>query len=381
MPENMLMSTLNMEMYRRMTNTSEMVEIERRVEIVDLYGQKLTNSGFGIPQIRKAIVGGLVRYERRLVQSVDKSAKEWRPLHENARYNEGARRLKKVLAKTDWYKKKRKHETDGDVVEDVGSTEKRQRKEENRLDLDVDKSKVRKEEGVRNDLKGDLRHGDKQKNTKKKIKKPEPPKIGAMFVEQTAGGMLAKMLQEVEDRLASITGYRIRITEMSGSKLCRVLPNTNPWGNQDCLRGDCFTCSQPGEKLENCKERNILYETMCAVCNKEGVEMKQKSQSKWKEFKTMVGVYVGETARSLYERVGEHWQDVQGGKEESHMLKHWQEFHSLEEDGPRFKVRKVSSFRDSLTRQISESVRIDLRGENVLTARLNTVDVVFQDLL
>ena len=160
------MSTLNMEMYRRMTNTSEIVEIGRRVEIVDLYGQKLTNSGFGIAQIRKAIVGGLVRYERRLVQSVDRSAKDWRPLHENARYNEGARRLKKVLAKTAWYKKKRKHEIDGDVVENAGSAEKRPRQEESRLDLDGDKVKVRREEGKRNDLNGDLGYGDKKKNTK-----------------------------------------------------------------------------------------------------------------------------------------------------------------------------------------------------------------------
>ena len=49
------------------------------------------------------------------------------------------------------------------------------------------------------------------------------------------------------------------------------------------------------------------------------------------------------------------------------MLKHWQECHSLEETGPRFRVRKVDSFRDSLTRQIS--VRIDLRGENVLNSK------------
>ena len=51
------------------------------------------------------------------------------------------------------------------------------------------------------------------------------------------------------------------------------------------------------------------------------------------------------------------------------MMKHWQEHHSQEQTGPKFRVRKVDSFRDSLSRQISESVRIDLRGENVLNSR------------
>ena len=40
LPENMRMSTLNQEMYRRMTNTSELVSLQKRLEIVDDYGQK-----------------------------------------------------------------------------------------------------------------------------------------------------------------------------------------------------------------------------------------------------------------------------------------------------------------------------------------------------
>ena len=133
----------------------------------------------------------------------------------------------------------------------------------------------------------------KIKIRKKKMTKSDPPTIAVMFVEQTVGGILAKRLQEVEDRLADMTGYRVRITEMSGSQLCRILPNTNPWGNQDCQRGDCFTCSQSGENLEDCKGRNLLYETMCELCNKDVLEGQQKPGSKWKEFKTMVEVYVG----------------------------------------------------------------------------------------
>ena len=67
-----------------------------------------------------------------------------------------------------------------------------------------------------------------------------------MFVDQTVGGVLAKRLQMAEDRLAGITGYRVRITETSGSQLRRILPNTNPWQGMDCMRPSCYTCSRVG---------------------------------------------------------------------------------------------------------------------------------------
>ena len=68
----------------------------------------------------------------------------------------------------------------------------------------------------------------------------------------------------------------------------------------------------------NCKVRNVLYESACVVCNGDKFEKK----SKWESFKEMIGVYVGETSRSIFERAGEHWQDVKAGKVESNMLKH-----------------------------------------------------------
>ena len=103
-----------------------------------------------------------------------------------------------------------------------------------------------------------------------------------------------------------------------------------------------------------------MYESICELCNKEVLD--KKSKSKWVEFKEMTGVYVGESSRSLYERIGEHWRDAKNGNGDSHMLKHWLEHHGDQEGYPRFRVRKVGSFGDALTRQISESVRIDLRG-------------------
>ena len=81
------------------------------------------------------------------------------------------------------------------------------------------------------------------------------------------------------------------------------------------------------------------------------------------------GVYVGESARSIFERAQEHWADRVGQKEDSHMVKHWLSDHADLPEPPPFHIKVVSSFKDSMTRQISESVRIDLRGGGVLNSR------------
>ena len=73
------------------------------------------------------------------------------------------------------------------------------------------------------------------------------------------------------------------------------------------------------------------------------------------------GVYVGESSRSLYERTKEHMDDAKKDAPESHIRKHWRECHSEMVEMPVFKFKIVKSFRDSLSRQVAEGVRIDLR--------------------
>ena len=84
----------------------------------------------------------------------------------------------------------------------------------------------------------------KPNKAKDKRKKVSPPTIGFMFIDQTPGGVLAKKLQEVEDRLATVSGYPIRMVELSGTQLQRLLPNTNPWSGHNCGRINCYTCDQ-----------------------------------------------------------------------------------------------------------------------------------------
>ena len=209
------------------------------------------------------------------------------------------------------------------------------------------------------------RRNKSRKYNTKAMPTPEPKTVTVLFVDQTVGGVLARRLQIAEDRLSKVTGYRVRITETSGSQLRRILPNTNPWQGMDCQRTGCYTCNQGGEKLENCKKRNILYESSCTLCNPE--ETAKASRSK--RLSDCQGVYVGETGRSLHERAGEHWRDAQGKQEDSHIIKHWLTDHSDLGTPPKFRMKVVGSFTDALSRQLSEAVRIDLRGGGVLNSK------------
>ena len=72
-------------------------------------------------------------------------------------------------------------------------------------------------------------------------------------------------------------------------------------------------------------------------------------------------LYVGETSRSIQERSKEHWEDVRGKKEDSHMIRHQIMEHGAA-NPPKFIMRVVGYHRSALSRQISEAVRIRRRG-------------------
>ena len=51
------------------------------------------------------------------------------------------------------------------------------------------------------------------------------------------------------------------------------------------------------------------------------------------------------------------------------MLKHWVLDHAEETERPKFNIKVVASFKDALTRQLAEAVRIERRGGNVLNSK------------
>ena len=80
-------------------------------------------------------------------------------------------------------------------------------------------------------------------------------------------------------------------------------------------------------------------------------------------------IYVCESSLSMYERGKEHEADRVGELKENHQIKHWVLDHPELDAPPKFKFKVASSFRDTLTRQLSEAVRIELRGEDILNSK------------
>ena len=187
-----------------------------------------------------------------------------------------------------------------------------------------------------------------------------------MFVEFSRGGSLQKSMKQVLDRLAPMLGFKVRVTEKGGSSLGSLLSNKNLWSGEPCGRESCKPCTQPGDKKEPCKARNIVYESECTLCNEPG-SRKLADRDGLKEKKEQANLYVGETARSLSERAGEHWDGAMGGKEENHMLEHLSAAHK-EEQVPSFRFKVVKKCKTALERQVREAVRIEMRG-NILNKK------------
>ena len=75
---------------------------------------------------------------------------------------------------------------------------------------------------------------------RKRQRGPLPPTRSVIFLDNTAMGGLAKMVQEAEHEAGETTGYRVRVAEAAGTPLSMIFPYTNPWGLQDCRRPDCI---------------------------------------------------------------------------------------------------------------------------------------------
>ena len=161
--------------------------------------------------------------------------------------------------------------------------------------------------------------------------------------------------------LAHILGFNIKIAERTGSTLKSKFPLNTLWDGAPCPREECVTCTQGIEEIPQCTKRNVLYENICALCNP---TVGQKGELK-EPNPHVPSIYVGESNRSIFERSKEHMKGAQGGKEESHMVKHMELHHRVGEL-PKFIMKPVKYFKSSLKRQIAEAVRIRRRGEGVV---------------
>ena len=140
---------------------------------------------------------------------------------------------------------------------------------------------------------------------------------------------------------------RFRIIEKGGPTIERSLMKPNPIGKEGCEKSDCIVCNQVGGgKL--CHKGNVCYTMDCKV---NGCD----------------AGYDGETHRNAYTRGLEHMKKYQRGDESSFILKHQVEKHNSQPAN--FGMRVVGSFKDPLSRQVTEAVMIKNHQGTLLNSK------------
>ena len=312
LPESTKFSSLSQDLIRRMLHTSEIVSQQERNIIIEKYVNKLTISGYRQDQVKKIVEAGLRGYQAKL----EKARKSGVKLHRSGKSTENLRYKKKLLEKNNWFKKTK--------IEGEDKTG------------DKNTSKNRGEKGLARKVKSGA-------NT---------TPLAVLFVPRTPNGELAKKLRQAEEDIEKLTGDRIKIVEKAGIMLKRVLHKSNPWAGGPCSRPDCLVCSHE-KGGGNCQKRNITYKTECQSC--------QERSGKER-------IYVGESARTAYERGQEHSQDYLKLKEDSHMYKHWVEEHQGEQR-PIFSMKVIRSHVSAFARQIHEAVCIEINASKTLNSK------------
>ena len=111
--ENTKVASLTQEVVRLLLNCSEDLEESQRVEHLNNLSVKMKTSGYNTQFIRKVMVAGIRCYEKKLKNSkLEKTNKNYAPLHMNHSFNASRRMENKIMAKSNWYKRKPSNETD-----------------------------------------------------------------------------------------------------------------------------------------------------------------------------------------------------------------------------------------------------------------------------
>ena len=118
--------------------------------------------------------------------------------------------------------------------------------------------------------------------------------------------------------MAEMTGFRIKYQEAGGNVLVNSFDKDLGKGPH-CRRVPCPPCDS-SDKRENCRSKNIVYESKCRVCNPVSSQGEDSGHPSNKNSSPREGIYIGETSRSLHERAVEHVRDVENFSAKSHML-------------------------------------------------------------
>ena len=329
--ENVKVSSLKEEVIRRLKHTSTRLDHSKRLETLEDLSQRMTNSGHSPKFIKRILINGITSFESKLMNcKLSKTDPKFRPLYQHSDRNK-KRLKKKAMSKANWFKDQEKTMDDESACKDEQVSRKRAKSK-----------KSYQEDGRR------------------------IPTTTVMFVPNTKNGLLLAKLMEREEILSQLTGFRIKFAEAGGTQLGNMF-SLDMGKGQHCRREVCIPCDLTEERRrQDCKTRNLLYETFCLLCNP---SVKRQISQPPGMRASKEGWYIGETSRSFHERMGEHMADARGFKPGSHILKHWIESHPELKIIPPFQFRILKTFKECLTRQVTEAVAIMLAGTPLLNGK------------
>ena len=161
---------------------------------------------------------------------------------------------------------------------------------------------------------------------------------GVMFVDTTPNGELKRRVEKACKR----NQMKIKVVEKINSTMKKELQRSNPFGHQHCGRNDCVTCYL--DLPINCRKRGPVYEMYCVTC-KEMLNAQEHA-------------YRGQTGRTTYHRMKEHFTKWENGTEDSVLHKHSVKCHG----GGDFEVSVkilASCYGKPTTRLITEAINIE----------------------
>ena len=171
-----------------------------------------------------------------------------------------------------------------------------------------------------------------------------------LFVTPTPGGVLAKEVRQRLEELTKNCKEKIKVEEKGGVKIKDMFGSKNPFKTDKYKQKTCplctesqFTSTNPENKMQ-CNTNNVGYRWLCNTCQKND----------------KIKVYEGETGRSARLRGAEHVADLKNKRKNSVLYKHKMCEHKNEE--VKFTMEITGKFRDVLTRQANEAVRIFRRS-------------------
>ena len=243
---------------RRFEVLDDKIDQKEKVEIIDHFMRQLKNSGYSH---NKA-------YEIILSSVKGTLSKETRKSNLLSRYRSAAETLGKRLQKklteaVNWYRReKEKEEREDDCDWDEIKREEESWKYWRKRNL-----KKRK-------IKGKVKkNGLKRKFGERRKKKEQFQTV--IFVQHIQHSKLASRIREMLAKLEKIGKLKIKIVKRSGMKLVDLLHNSNVWGHKDCMREECWNCSESneGSKKGACYKKNIVYETYCILTCQAGADL------------------------------------------------------------------------------------------------------------